>query len=101
MPVFNVCCFVIRVTMGNSETRDYSSNLVTIWLLSPWLPLPRSSPMGLQNQGLYLTSPGIKTGAGQEDTKGLVCRINLSMFPTERNIKYIPHGMIGVSSDNY
>lgn len=46
-------CFMMRVTMCNSETPGCNRNWLRFWLLPPWLPLPRCSPMGLRIQGLH------------------------------------------------
>lgn len=95
MPIFKVCCFMMRVTVCNSETPGCNRNWLKFWVLPPWLPLPRCSPMGLENQGLHLTAA--RTGEVQ------VMRIHLSMFSTERYTKYIEHGMLGchlISIDN-
>ena len=67
MPIFNICRFMMRVTVWNSETQGWSTTLVKILALSPCLPLPRGSPMGLQNPGLHVTSAGTRTGACPED----------------------------------
>ena len=73
------------------------------WLLPPWLPLPRSSPMGLQNQGLYLTSAGTETGAGHEDTR-VLCAGSTSVCSQLRGTQNTSHmGRLGchlITSDN-
>ena len=95
MPIFKVCCFMMRVTMCKSETPGCNRNCLKFWLLPPWLPLPRCSPMGLENQGLHLIAA--ETGQVQ------VMRIHLSMSSTERHTKYTQHGTLGchlISTDN-
>ena len=82
MPIFNICRFMMRVTVWKSETQGWSSTLVTILALSPCLPLPRGSPLGLQNPDFMWPQ--------QEQGQVLVMRTHLSLFSTERNTKYIP-----------
>ena len=59
--------------------------------------------MGLQNQGLYLTSAGTETGAGHEDTR-VLCAGSTSVCSQLRGTQNTSHmGRLGchlITSDN-